>query len=377
MKLVIISHTEHYKTADGTIVGWGPTVNEINHLTAVFNEIVHVAMLHRGEAPPSALPYTDTAISFVGLPAVGGAGIQAKWQVIQAASRVIRVVSEQLRTADYFQLRTPTGIGVYLIPYLTYFSNTKGWYKYAGNWNQERPPLGYRIQRKLLQLQSRPVTINGRWPQQPKHCLSFENPCLEDVDIEIGKAVAALKHLDGAINFCYVGRLESPKGVGRIIEALSGMDATLKSRIGTVHLVGDGAERMAFEQMAKNSDLSFIFHGFLARDAVFEIYKVCHGFLMPTTASEGFPKVLAEAMAFGCVPIVSNVSAVGHYISSGVHGFVMDKVDIPNIQSTIQCFMNLSALEYNNLKQHGLQLIQQFTFAYYNAHIKEEILDTV
>ncbi|WP_435132066.1 glycosyltransferase [Formosa sp. A9] len=377
MKLVIISHTEHYKTADGTIVGWGPTVNEINHLTAVFDEIVHVAMLHHGEAPPSALPYTDTAISFVGLPAVGGVGIQAKWQVIQAVLRVIRVVSEQLKTADYFQLRTPTGIGVYLIPYLTYFSNTKGWYKYAGNWNQEQPPLGYRIQRKLLQLQSRPVTINGRWPQQPKHCLSFENPCLEDVDIEIGKAVAALKHLDGVINFCYVGRLESPKGVGRIIEALSGMDATLKSRIGTVHLVGDGAERMAFEQMAKNSDLSFIFHGFLARDAVFEIYKVCHGFLMPTTASEGFPKVLAEAMAFGCVPIVSNVSAIGHYISSGVHGFVMDTVDIPNIQSNIQCFMNLKASEYNNLKQHGLQLVQQFTFAYYNAHIKEAILDTV
>ena len=45
--LTIISHTEHYKTADGKIVGLGSTVTEINNLISVFGEIRHVAMLHQ------------------------------------------------------------------------------------------------------------------------------------------------------------------------------------------------------------------------------------------------------------------------------------------------------------------------------------------
>ena len=44
MKLAIISHTEHYKTKAGTIVGWSPTVNEVNHLLEIFDEIYHVAI---------------------------------------------------------------------------------------------------------------------------------------------------------------------------------------------------------------------------------------------------------------------------------------------------------------------------------------------
>ena len=38
MKLTIISHTEHYKLSDGTLVGWGPTITEINHLAEIFDE---------------------------------------------------------------------------------------------------------------------------------------------------------------------------------------------------------------------------------------------------------------------------------------------------------------------------------------------------
>ena len=41
MKLLIISHTEHYRNSLGAIVGWGPTLTEINFLATVFDEIYH------------------------------------------------------------------------------------------------------------------------------------------------------------------------------------------------------------------------------------------------------------------------------------------------------------------------------------------------
>ena len=133
MKLAIISHTEHYKTNDGTIVAWGPTVNEINHLLEVFDAIYHIAMLQGSKAPPSALPYCSDKIKFIPVPTVGGRTVLKKFDVIFKAPQIIRTISKTLKHVDYFQLRTPTGIGVFLIPYLTFFVKKKGWYKYAGN----------------------------------------------------------------------------------------------------------------------------------------------------------------------------------------------------------------------------------------------------
>ena len=189
MKLAIISHTEHYKTEEGTIVGWGPTISEINDLASSFSKIYHVAFFYEGTPPPSALPYTAQNVTFVPLVPSGGKSWWSKLSILWTMPKTICTVSKTLKKVDCFQLRTPTGIGVYLIPWLTLFTKKKGWYKYAGNWNQKKPPLGYALQRTFLKNQSRVVTINGRWPNQPTHCLTFENPCLTNADRAIGMEV--------------------------------------------------------------------------------------------------------------------------------------------------------------------------------------------
>src|SRR5690606_16873972 len=143
--------------------GWGPTVTELNHLLEVFDTIYHVAMFYSGHPPPSSLPYSSDRIIFVPIPAIGGPTLRDKFRILFKSIAVIIIVNSTLQNVDYFQLRTPTGIGVFLIPYLTLFVRKKGWYKYAGNWNQERPPLGYALQRTLLKRQERKVTINGKW----------------------------------------------------------------------------------------------------------------------------------------------------------------------------------------------------------------------
>ena len=42
-KLVVISHTLHAKNKNNEMVGWGPTISEINYLSNHWEEIVHVA----------------------------------------------------------------------------------------------------------------------------------------------------------------------------------------------------------------------------------------------------------------------------------------------------------------------------------------------
>ena len=374
MKLAIISHTEHYKTQNGELVGWGPTVNEINHLLEVFDEIYHVAMFHDVFVPPSALPYRSNRIHFVPIPNVGGKRAVDKLNIIFKAPKTIHIVSKVLRQVDVFQLRTPTGIGVYLIPYLTLFVKKKGWYKYAGNWNQKGAPFGYAIQHRLLKKQSRKVTINGFWENQPRHHLSFENPCLTDEDLMAGEKIRDKKNFNGRLSFCFVGRLEREKGVERIIKAFMNLSNDELTQVGTVHLVGRGREESYFKGLVQSNKVNFCFHGALPKQEVNKIYEQSHVFLLPTTASEGFPKVIAEAMNFGCIPVVSDLSSIGHYIKDGVHGYLLNPVTVEILVEALKKLLALSALEYQLFLKQVEPIVKLFAFTHYNQRIITEVL---
>lgn len=370
MKLLIISHTEHYQAADGTIVGWGPTVSEINHLAEDFEEIYHIAFLHPDLPPPSSLPYTSSRITFIPLKPVGGKGIAAKFKIVLNIPKIISTVHKTLNHVDVFQLRTPTGIGVFLIPYLSLFSNKKGWYKYAGNWAQKNPPLGYALQRWMLTKQKRKVTINGSWLQQPAHCLTFENPCLTETDRQEGLQVSTSKRFQPPFSFCFVGRLEDAKGVQRILDAFGSLN--FLEKVAAIHFIGDGQKMEHYKKQAEALNLPTHFHGFLERDKVFEIYKQSHFFLLPSTASEGFPKVIAEAMNFGCLPLVSNVSSIGQYVNDG-NGFIVNPCTSEELLVLLNAIMDIKEGLFKKMAVTAHKTVFQFTFENYRKRIKNEI----
>ena len=371
--LCIISHTEHYQLADGSIVGLGSTVTEINQLLDVFDGITHVAMLHDSPAPASALPYVSNRISFVGLPAVGGPTWGDKLQMVIQAPHMLKIIHQAIKGADYFQFRAPTGIGVFVIPYLMVFGSQKGWFKYAGNWKQKDAPVAYRFQKWLLERQSRPVTINGRWPKQPKHCLSYENPCLTQQELDEGQKVVGNKTFSRPFELCFVGRLETAKGVDLILEALASLEDSQRRKITSLHLVGAGSRRTAYQQRVTAQGLPVTFHGYLSRTEVHDIYKRSHAILLPS-ASEGFPKVIAEAMNYGCVPIVSQVSAIGQYIVDGENGLLMEAVTAQALKTCLNRFLDLEEAAFKTMAQHPKSFMERFSYPYYNQRLVQDIL---
>lgn len=373
MKLAIISHTEHYKSADGTLVGWGPTITEINHLLEVFDTIYHIAMFYDISAPNSALAYMSDRVIFVPLPALGGQTLGAKLQMLWKSPKVLQIIHKTLKKVDWFQFRAPTGIGVYVIPFLILCSNKPGWFKYAGNWNQEKPPLGYGLQRWLLKQQSRIVTINGNWAGQPKHCLTFENPCLTALELIEGARLGKQKSIEGKLTYCFVGRLEKPKGVERIIQAFDDLSTEEKNRIDVVHLVGEGSSMSYFKSIAEKSEVNFIFHGALSREQVFKIYVASQFFLMPTTASEGFPKAIAEAMNFGCIPIVTNISSIGQYVKQMKTGLCVEGRTRKELNIALKRSWVLNNDDFLRILENQRPIVEKFSFSVYNQRIISEV----
>ncbi|MBI9061379.1 MAG: glycosyltransferase family 4 protein [Marinilabiliaceae bacterium] len=375
MVLAVISHTRHFKDMNGNVVGWGPTVREMNYLATKFETVYHCAPLHEEEIPPSSLGYAESNIVFVPLIPSGGNSLVHKLGVLRYAIENIRRIKRTIERVDVFQFRAPTGMGIYAIPFLNLMVSKKGWFKYAGNWAQKRPPFGYAIQRFYLKHQTkRKVTINGKWPGQPDHCITFENPCLFDEELQKGVQSIEEKRYDGKLDFCFVGRLETAKGVRRILEAFTSLGA--HPRVNKIHLIGDGVEKKEFEKMAKTVESEVIFHGYLGRDKIGDILQSCHVFLLPSTASEGFPKAIAEAANYGCVPVVSDVSSIGQYIHQYENGFLVDH-RVTSCDALLERLLEvLESKELKTMASSAAKIVDKFTFRHYYTRIISEVIDS-
>lgn len=368
---MVISHTEHFKNERGELVGWASTVREVDELASLFDKVIHAACFYPGSAPIGLAGYTSPKVEFVPLPPYGGTGLE-KLSVIYTAPVIIGRVFRQLSRATHFQLRAPTTMGVYLIPLLSWFTAKWGWYKYAGNWIQEKPPMSYRWQRYFLtHLQKRRVTINGQWPGQPAHCLTFENPCLSDEDREIGSVVVNNKKFQAPYTLCFVGRLEESKGLDVFLESLKQLDGN--QLIDEVYLVGDSNTRKKFEDMVTDLSLSIHFSGFLQRDALFAILKRSHVLVLPSK-SEGFPKVVAEGWNFGCVPVVTDVSAISQYVHHQQNGFTFSSSNrnAKNLSDLLRKV--LIETDFKTCAKNGFEMAQKFTFGAYLKHLEERVL---
>lgn len=372
-KLLILSHTEHYKNQNQEIVGWGSTVNEINYLAEYWEEVVHIGCFYDVPAPQSALSYTQNNIRFVPIPPYGGKTLADKFMILFKIPFIIKQVLRNTDGATEVQLRLPTSMGLFLLPLFSFFIKRRFtfWVKYAGNWGQENPPLSYRLQRWWLQKNKArcKVTINGFWKNQPPHCYSFENPCLTQEDIANGTVRTKTKKFEAPFVFVFVGRLEEAKGVTRIIEALKTIPS---EKIKAVHFIGDGED---LEKYRKNSFFlkeKVCFHGFLGKEGVHEILKDTHFLLLPSS-SEGFPKVIAEAACYGTIPIVSAVGSINHYINEE-NGFVWKMNSDISFAQLVQKAVNQSSTTLKKRSESVTELAELFTFDNYYKKLNQSIL---
>lgn len=367
MKLAIISHTEHFKDTDGNIVGWGPTVREINYLADHFDYIYHLACFYDISAPVSALPYTKDNIEFVPLPSFGGKSLLDKFSVISTAPKIIKKINSILQKVDAVQLRLPTGMGYYLMPYFT-LKNPKGklWVKYAGNWMDEEGPMGYQFQKWWLKMNflNCPVTINGKWANQPKHCLSFENPCIDEQEQIVGAQLLQTKQYGGPLTGIFIGRLESWKGVDRIVEVLPEL---ANKGVAIFHFVGGGGKLDQYKEIVEkmNLPIKVVFHDYLKRETISILLSQSHLLLLPSD-SEGFPKVVAEAANYGCVAIVSNVSSIPHYINEK-NGFLWDS-KLTSFMEFIKT-IDIGSVQLSMKAKNAFEMSKLFTFERNNNNI--------
>lgn len=377
MKLLIISAMPHHRR-DGVLVGWGPTVRELDQLATRFEHVRHIACLHEGPPLASDLAYTAKNIEIVPVAPAGGDGLLGKLDALRASPKYIETILRELPDADFVHVRAPANIALIAMLLVSARKKPIGrWFKYAGNWQPSgSESTAYTLQRWWLNhaWHRGIVTVNGSWPDQPGWVKTFYNPSLDDDALTRGREAARQKQLGSQINLLYVGRVEVPKGAGRAIEIVErlvadGIDAQLQ-------IVGDGPERAGFEQRVNDTRLGdhVHFHGWRSHEELFGFYAKAHVSLLPTTASEGWPKVLSEGMAFGAVPVAGAVSSIPQYLRQLKTGAAIPADDVDSYVTTIASYVS-NPESWQRDADRATDAAHLFTFAHYLTCIDELVAE--
>lgn len=368
MRLLIVSHTTHHER-EGKIVGWGPTVREIDYLAELFDEVTHVATLYPGPAPSSALPYAAPNVRRRLVAPAGGDSAAAKLGILTAYPAYAGVIRDEMRRADAVHVRCPANISLLALLLLRRAGEPPyRWVKYAGNWRpQGNEPWSYALQRRWLRENRHRgvVTVNGRWPGEPPHVRSFYNPCLTDEEAAGGGATAGTKRLDLPLELLFVGALNEGKGVGRVLRVAQSLGARgIPYRL---RLLGDGPDRPRYEAWARERGVRAEFLGWVPRLTIADYYAPAHFILLPSQ-SEGWPKVLSEAMAFGVVPVAAAVSSIPQILSDTGAGVALPPDDIDGMTAAIARFVAEPGA-WLAAARAGADAAHRFTYRYYQASV--------
>jgi glycosyltransferase involved in cell wall biosynthesis len=228
-----------------------------------------------------------------------------------------------MQNADHIHLRCPGNMGLLGCLIQILFPNTPKTAKYAGNWDpMSKQPWTYQLQQCILNntflTRNMQVLVYGDWEGSSKNIKPFFTATYQEID----KLPISKKEVKGRIAFVFVGTLvkgKNPLYAIQLVEFLSkkGYDVCLS-------IYGEGIERIRLEQYIIAHQLEAVIElkGNQSKDTVQKAYQNSHFVVLPSE-SEGWPKVVAEGMYWGCIPLATAVSCVPFMLDQGNRGILL------------------------------------------------------
>ena len=326
--LLVVSHVLHYRY-NSAIYAYGPYTREMDIWADLFPHIVIASPLRNGAPPKDCLPFTRTNISLAPQMETGGDGLIPKLLQILLLPVLIWNLARAMRGVQAIHVRCPGNLGLLGVLLAPLFSNYVV-AKYAGQWNgYAGEPYTVWLQRWLLRSfwwRRGVVTVYGAWPGQPRHIIPFFTSMMTASQVRRSSEVARNKRLGVPAEILYSGRLASLKGVDVLLRAARVLaDQGVAFRLS---IIGDGPEAGRLKHLATELGISgqVQFTGAVPFQEVMDWYERAHILVLPSRHSEGWPKVLAEAMCHGLVCISTDHGLIPWLLRDKGYVFPVDDI---------------------------------------------------
>ncbi len=373
MNFLILSHAHHVKKG-GRFYAYGPYVREMNIWTKFFTSVTILAPLSQErEINPIEIAYEHNNIRFIPVKEINLTSWKGRFQTLVSLPGIIAKIISAMRSTDHIHLRCPGNMGL-LGAILQYFFPSKNkTAKYAGNWDPESTqPYTYKLQQKLISnpgfAKKMKVLVYGEWPHQSQNIVPFFTFSYSENETQIDFRESLSS--ENKLQLLFVGALvygKNPLMAAEVARILKAQNLNFK-----LTFCGEGDQMEPLRQFAKENNFAEEVElcGNLPSEALKEKYKTSH-FLIFLSDSEGWPKVVAESMYFGCLPITTPVSCVPYMLGNGERGDLVGK-DPNEVVKRINYYLE-NPLDFDRKSKNSKEWSKAFTKESFELEIKKLI----
>lgn len=349
---------------------YAPYVKEMNLWLKYVDSVTIVApLLAEKEIRPIDIAYAHDTINFRQIPTFNVLNFVAAIKAIFVLPIIFFKIISAMRKADHIHLRCPGNIGLLGCVAQIFFPRKPKTAKYAGNWDpKSKQPLSYRLQKKILSntflTKNMQVLVYGDWKQQTKNVKPFFTATYRNSD----KETVIQRSLNETIRFSFVGSLspgKRPLLTVQIVEALQKRGYNVQ-----LDIFGDGVKRTEIEKYITENQLQdrIKLHGNVHAEEIKKVHQTSHFMILPSK-SEGWPKVVAEAMFWGSVPIVTKISCVPYMLDEGNRGILIE----PTVEDAVRQIENVlkSSENYQEKAKHAIAWSRSYTLDTFESEIQQ------
>ncbi len=288
--------------------------------------------------------------------------------------KMVWTIYKAMRWADHIHLRCPGNVSLLGCFVQILFPKKIKTCKYAGNWDwKSLQPFSYRLQQRILRntffTRNMKVLVYGTWPDKNKNILPFYTASYSEKEI----IPTPTRNFNAEIRLIFVGALmlgKEPLTTIKVCEQLINRGHNVY-----LDMYGDGSERVSCEAYvaANNLQERVMLHGNKPAAEVKLVFQKAH-FMVFISRSEGWPKVVAESLFWGCVPVTTAVSCVPEMLGNGSRGKLVINSS-SEILAAIEYYLN-NPQEYISASENGMQWSRQFTLERFESDIKKILAGT-
>ena len=150
--------------------------------------------------------------------------------------------------------------------------------------------------------------------------------------------------------------MHESKGLYEIIEACRALKNENHSFRFKCYGAGD-LKDFFVDEMSEILGEKFYYGGIVSGAAKEKALNEADIFLLPSRYGEGLPMAMLEAMAAGCVVVVSEMASIGAVVKNGVNGFTVEPQNVSQIAEKLKFLLSESA-DLEDLRKNARATIE-------------------